>query len=269
MKKKIGIVFGGGGSRCFAHLGVVQELQNRGIPIDYILGCSTGSLMAALVANNVPIDRIKEEFYRPVTQWKWYIPNGFFTFSQRVIRDLLGTLLPVQRIERSLTPVGFVATSIRTGETRVFDRGDIVQAVCASSAHPAVHKPICVRKDLFTDGGLVDNVPADLCRAKMGKSNIVISSSLEGPLDTELNHVNHLNCLFRSIFIPLLQSRSRIMHAYSDVIIEPLKDVRFNFTNWNKIMHFDSVPLMEHFFELGRAAARRALPSIEKRLRSR
>ena len=64
-------------------------------------------------------------------------------------------------------------------------------------------------------------------------------------------------------YIPLLQSRSKVLHAHSDVVIEPLKNVLFNFTNWRHILNFDSIPLMEHFCELGREAVRQQLPLID------
>ena len=62
--KKLGVTLGGGGSRCFAHLGMFEELIKNNITVDYIAASSTGSIIAALVANNVEIGTIKKEFYK-------------------------------------------------------------------------------------------------------------------------------------------------------------------------------------------------------------
>ena len=79
--KKISVALGGGGSKCFAHLGILAELEREHIAIDSIAGTSMGAFIAALYCNNVDIDAIRREFLRFSNIIKWYLPNGFFTFS--------------------------------------------------------------------------------------------------------------------------------------------------------------------------------------------
>ena len=264
--KKVGLVFGGGGARCFAHLGILQVLQEEGIPIDYILGCSMGSLIGALAANGVPIDTIKREFYRLPTRLKWFIPSGFSTLSQKAVRDILRSLLTVADVEALPIRSAFLATNLTTGERLIIDAGNIVDAVCASCAHPVINKPL-KRGDVYlSDGGILDCVPADVCREVMGTDNLVVTCSLETTLNQDFQHVNKINSLFRSIYIPMLQARQSIIHEHSDVIFEPMKDIPFDFSHWRHILNFDSIDLLEDAFERGRSEARAKLPELQAML---
>lgn len=265
-QKKLGMALGGGGSRCFAHLGVLQELRDAGIEPQLLVASSTGAMMASLVANGVSIDAIKQECYRMGTRLKWFIPNGLLTFSQRAVRDILSALLPQRHLERSRTPLVLMGTDVRTGDELLLERGDIIEAVCASCSHPAVHRPVRVGRRLVFDGGILDNSPADICRQRVGADNIVVTCSLDGPMDHDIHGITKFGLLLRSVYIPALRLRQDIIHQYSDLLFEPLKSIKFNFHHWRQILNFHDVPLMEHWFDLGRREARRRLPALQSLL---
>ncbi|MBI5155927.1 patatin-like phospholipase family protein [Candidatus Peregrinibacteria bacterium] len=252
-RKPLGIVLGGGGARCFTHVGILEELTRSGIRPARIVGSSTGSIIAALAGFGVPTNDILREFLSPLTRAKWYMPNGFFTFSQQVVRDILARLIgPAARIEHAQIPLMIVATDIRSGNMVVLERGNLADAVCASSCHPAIHKPVRMQGREFADGGILDNVPADICRTAMGKRGIVFTSSLDSSMRSQGQCTGHFPFLFRSIYLPLLHARFETAHTYSDLVSQPFRRQLFCFHNWSNIMSFGSSRGLRHFYECGR-----------------
>ena len=265
--KKLGIALGGGGSRCFAHLGMLEELQRNKIKIDYIVASSTGSLIAALVSNEVPIEKIKEEFYKTTTRFKWTVPNGATTLSQMAVKSILKNLLENRLIEKSAIPVTFTGTNMNNGNEVLLESGDIIKAVCASCAHPLVNRPIRYGRQFIADGGILDNIPSYICRQKVGKNVIVLTSSLGGTLDPEIGRLSKINIMFRAFYIPLIHFRKIMVNQYSDIIIEPLSDIKFNIKDWRKIMNFRDLDAMEDCYKRGLEETRRKIPVIKKMLR--
>ncbi len=130
-----------------------------------------------------------------------------------------------------------------------------------------MHKPIRYGDSLLADGGILDSVPADICRSAMGKDNLVLTCSLETPLGCHYDHVNKWNTLFRSIYIPLLQSRQDVIEEFSDVVFQPMQDIPFSFSHWKQILNFNSVASLEQSFVRGREEALRKMPLIRRILK--
>jgi NTE family protein len=184
---KIGLALGGGAARGFAHVGVIQVLEEAGIRPDFVAGTSAGSLVAAIYAsgkNGAQLQRVAETM-EEATIADWTLP----LFSRGVLRgDALARYVNTQvagrLIEDMPIPLGIVATDLNTGGDVVFQRGDTGTAVRASSAVPAVFQPVKISGHEYVDGGLVSPVPVRAAR-KMGAELIIavdISSAPEGNL---------------------------------------------------------------------------------------
>ena len=270
--KKVGLTLGGGGARCFAHLGVIEVLQKNNIPINCLVGSSMGSIISALIANGVLIEDIKKEFFKRIRRLNWLKPkfskNGFI--SQANIKKILECLLPQQNIEDTKIPLYIVATELKTAKLHIFEEGNIIDAVCASSAFPGIYPPVTIGDNIFVDGGVLNNVPADICRKKIGKNNIVISCALEGSFyDPSLSNYtsNSFSVVWRSIYIPLIKTREKITKENSDIILRPLKDIKFNFHSWKDILKFYNVKLMNYYYEKGKKEMKRKMPLLKKLLK--
>jgi NTE family protein len=184
---KIGLALGGGAARGFAHVGVIQVLEEAGIRPDFVAGTSAGSLVAAIYAsgkNGAQLQRVAETM-EEATIADWTLP----LFSRGVLRgDALARYVNTQvsgrLIEDMPLSLGIVATDLNTGGDVVFQRGDTGTAVRASSAVPAVFQPVKISGHEYVDGGLVSPVPVRAAR-KMGAELIIavdISSPPEGNL---------------------------------------------------------------------------------------
>ncbi|MDE2296582.1 MAG: patatin-like phospholipase family protein, partial [Burkholderiales bacterium] len=162
---RIGLALGGGAARGFAHIGVIQVLEESGIKPDLVVGTSAGSLVAALFASGksgaelAALARSMDE----TTFTDWAFPGRGLIRGEaleRYVREHTGGL----RIEQMRIPLGIVATDLDSGEPILFQRGDPGVAVRASSAVPAVFQPVKIGTREYVDGGLVSPVPVSFAR---------------------------------------------------------------------------------------------------------
>ncbi|MEJ5991851.1 patatin-like phospholipase family protein [Ramlibacter sp. PS3R-8] len=182
---RVGLALGGGAARGFAHVGVIQVLEEAGIKPALVVGTSAGSLVAALYASgrngiqlqSVAIDMDEAGFA------DWTLP----IFNRGVLRGealarYVNTQVGNRLIENMAVPLGIVATDLQSGQGVLFRRGDTGTAVRASSAVPAVFLPVRIAGHEYVDGGLVSPVPVRYAR-EMGAELIVavdISTAPEG-----------------------------------------------------------------------------------------
>lgn len=267
-RKKIGLVFGGGGAKSFAHLGVAKVLKENDIPIDFLVTSSAGSLIGALIANEIPIEEIKNEFYQMLRRIIWFRPtlSKKAIMSQRNFKNIITNLCGDINIEESKIPIKIIATNLNTGKLKIFDKGNLKDAVCASSAFPSIYKPVKIGEYYYVDGGILDSIPADVCREELGDDGIVISLSLDGYLSKNIERINIFSIMYRTIYIPLINNREKTINENSDVIIKIFKDHEFNFKNWREIFRFYSPAKMEMFIKMGEKEAIQHVDEIKKLL---
>lgn len=184
-KPKLGLALGGGAARGFAHVGVIQVLEEAGIKPDLVVGTSAGSLVAALYASGkTPAELMQvSQTMEEATFADWQLPGlSRGMIKGEALARYVNTQVRQLPIERMPIPLGIVATDLRNGEPILFRRGDTGMGVRASSAVPAVFQPVSIAGHEYVDGGLVSPVPVRFAR-EMGAELIVavdISSPPEG-----------------------------------------------------------------------------------------
>jgi NTE family protein len=180
---RIGLALGGGAARGFAHIGVIQALEEAGIRPDLVVGTSAGSLVAALYASGksgaelAAVAQTLDE--SALTDWS-FPGRGLIRGEAlaRYVREQTGG----RAIEQMKLPLGIVACDLDTGLPILFQRGDTGAAVRASSAVPAVFQPVKIGNREYVDGGLVSPVPVRFAR-QMGAELVIavdISSAPDG-----------------------------------------------------------------------------------------
>ncbi len=184
---RLGLALGGGAARGFAHVGVIQVLEEAGIRPDLVAGTSAGSLVAAIYASGKPGSQLQRvaETMEEATIADWTVP----LFNRGVLRgDALARYVNAQvgsrLIEDMHLPLGIVATDLNSGRDVLFQRGDTGTAVRASSAVPGVFQPVKISGRDYVDGGLVSPVPVRAAR-KMG-AELVIAVDISSPPDGNL-----------------------------------------------------------------------------------
>jgi NTE family protein len=180
---RIGLALGGGAARGFAHIGVIQVLEENGIKPDLVVGTSAGSLVAALYASGKSGAALAQlaDGMDESTITDWAFPGRGLIRGEalaKFVRDNTGG----KPIERLPLPLGIVATDLDSGQAILFQVGDVGTAVRASSAVPAVFQPVKIGSREYVDGGLVSPVPVRFAR-QMGAELIIavdISQAPEG-----------------------------------------------------------------------------------------
>lgn len=184
---RIGLALGGGAARGFAHVGVIQILEEAGIRPTLVTGTSAGSLVAAIYAsgkNGKQLQHVAETM-EEVTIADWTLPlfnSGMFRGD--ALAKYVNGQVSARLIQDMPLPLGIVATDLNSGQSMLFQRGDTGTAVRASSAVPAVFQPVKISGRDYVDGGLVSPVPVRAAR-KMG-AELVIAVDISSPPDSNL-----------------------------------------------------------------------------------
>ena len=216
-RPKVALVFSGGGSRGITAIGVLKTFEQAGIPIDYIVGTSMGSIIGGLYAAGYTTTQLQR--MADTTQWDallsfsdearrrdlFYdqklaedrsilvvrfeglepiIPSAYSTgqtfLNYLNILTLQGIYRPGPSFDNLRIPFRAVATDLISGERVVIDRGDLSIAMKASMTVPLLFSPVVQDTMLLVDGGLVSNIPADVARG-LG-ADIVIAVDATSPL---------------------------------------------------------------------------------------
>jgi NTE family protein len=255
---RLGLALGGGAARGFAHVGVIQVLEQNGIRPDLVVGTSAGSMVAAMYASGKTAAELEAAALsmEEATLTDWSLPilgRGMLRGEAltRYVRQAVGGKL----LENMSIPLGVLATDLATGQGVLFRRGDAAQAVRASSAVPGVFAPVNISGRDYVDGGLVAPVPVRYAR-DMGAEVVLavdISSAPEGN-----SAVGSVQVLLQTFAI-MGQSINRHELAGADVVLRPA------------LVGVGSADFTARLraIEAGRAAMQAALPQLRTQLARR
>ncbi|MEP4889778.1 MAG: patatin-like phospholipase family protein [Aliiglaciecola sp.] len=164
---KIGLALGSGAARGWAHIGIIQALEELGIEVDVVAGCSIGAYVGAAYASNK---------LEPLAQWasslsEWQVlglmgvgfRKGGLASGIKVFKALEENFCE-REFEQLSKPLGVVATDLYSGKEVSFTQGPLAEAVRASCAIPALFPPIAFKGRWLVDGAVVNPVPVNLCR---------------------------------------------------------------------------------------------------------
>ncbi|MBT9506397.1 patatin-like phospholipase family protein [Rhodoferax sp.] len=164
----VGVVLGGGGARGFAHLGVLRALEESGIPVDLVGGNSMGALIGAQYVCGVPLDEIRTRTQKFAAGGERpTLPVISLVSGRRVERDLK-RMFGDTTIDDLWRPFFAAACNLSKGVTTVRDSGPLWQAVLASNSPAGLFPPVLDRGDLLVDGAILENVPVDAMRMRLG-----------------------------------------------------------------------------------------------------
>jgi NTE family protein len=215
---RIGLALGGGAARGFAHIGVIQVLEENGIKPDLVVGTSAGSLVAALYASGKSGQEMTSMAQTmdegAITDWA-FPTRGLIRGEAlaRYVREQTGN----KPIEAMKLPLGIVATDLDNGTAILFQRGDTGVAVRASSSVPAVFQPVRIGAREYVDGGLVSPVPVRFAR-QMG-AEMVIAVDISSPPDG--NATGDVMKMLLQTFAIMGKSINQFELRDADVVLRP------------------------------------------------
>lgn len=273
-KKRITLVIGSGGIKCVAAAGLWRVLQEEGITIDSVVGCSGGSMYGALIANHVD-EKIMSEWSR--TLWTSDIMSGYteslkaskdgsLRFNERsglvddsVMNSKLREVYADLKFSDLKMPFKVVATDLLSGDKAILSEGSVFDAIRASLAIPIIFPPWEVDGRLLIDGAASDPLPIDV--AIQDGADIIIAMGF--PLD------------YRSRF----RSMTAVQEQLNSIYINNILTSTYAF--YNLAHHAEIFPVIPEFdspvsmfdvdkipdvIERGEQAARKQMPHIKRLL---
>jgi len=202
----IGVALGGGAAFGLAHIGVLQVLEDAGIAVDLVAGCSQGSIIAVGYASGLAVSEMADiarelgvrRNFLSASDPTFFSKPGLFS-SNRMAAIMRPFLKGKETFEHLVLPCRTVATDIETGERVSIGTGRLETAYRASSAVPMVMAPIRVGERVLVDGGVSDPVPAEVA-VEMGADitvaiNVVprLKRGVETTISTFFRRVNTFN----------------------------------------------------------------------------
>lgn len=219
-RPRIGLVLSGGGARGIAHIGVIKVLEEMQVPVDFITGTSMGAIVGGLYASGLSPDDLEKlvtsmdwdnaftdrpavdelAFRRKEDSQSYKINvdlgyrDGKFSLPKGVIqgqnlniqlKKLLLHTADIQNFDNLRIPFRALAADIETGEQVILQSGDLAQAMRASMSIPGVFAPVEIDNHLLVDGGIANNLPADIAR-QMG-ADIIIAVDIGTSLRSRKN----------------------------------------------------------------------------------
>lgn len=207
--KRLGLALGGGGVRGFAHICVLELLDELGLQPSIIAGTSMGAVIGALYASGMSGkdigelareysiqdgDTLRDVMKKRSSLAKWlkaFVPERRRGGLMSIDRFLVSALEPIMHItfEKLKVPLVVVATDFWTAEEVVMESGDLATAVRASMAIPGAFTPVSKDGRVLVDGGLVNRVPYDHLK---GRCDVTVAVDVIGERRTHLGHVPHV-----------------------------------------------------------------------------
>lgn len=218
MRPKIGVVLGSGGLRGLAHVGVLKILERENIPIDYIAGCSIGSLIGALYCSgHTPETILQLAKHLKPRHWMDFMISKMGIVSGEKVLEIIHLLTKGKSFSELNIPLAIVATDIRQGKEVVFTEGNVATAVRASISVPGIFVPFCLEDMLLVDGAVLNPTPIDVVR-NMG-ADIVIAVDL-AHAEMVCNITNIFDVIIQSIDIMERELFKYRQHNW-DILIRP------------------------------------------------
>ncbi|RZJ13486.1 MAG: cyclic nucleotide-binding domain-containing protein [Acidovorax sp.] len=215
----VGLVLAGGGARGFAHLGVYRALREEGVEIDCVGGTSIGSVMAAYVASDQPLDAVmanaRQAFRTNPTGDFNLLPLMSLIKGRRlrhILHEAVGQLVgfPAQ-VEDLWKNYYCVATNYSKASEHVVRRGSLAKSLLASISIPGALPPVVHEGDLLCDGGTFNNFPVDVMRGMRGVGTVIgVDLNFRKPRRIELDDVPTSWALLRDKLRPKAQRRYKL-----------------------------------------------------------
>jgi NTE family protein len=255
-KPKVALVLGGGAARGFAHIGVIRALEQEKIPVDMIVGTSVGSLIGAIYASDLNSFDLEWTAFQLEKDdiFDFGVMNavtGMGLAKGDKLEEWVKSHIKPQNIENMKLPFAAVATDLNWGYKVVLDKGSVARALRASAAIPGVFQPVQHQGKFLVDGGVVDNIPISVAKAK--GADIVIAVDISA----NVGNPNITNLVGVTLQATNIMFALNVEHSKkdADILITPagIGDVgMLDFTQKKRCM------------QAGIDAAQKAIPNIRK-----
>lgn len=241
---RVAVVLGGGGALGYAHIGVLQALDEVGIRPTYIAGTSMGALVGVLYAAGYS----GQELMQIVRDYRLTSTTGIINLSHKNtsrglsnfarVRKMLNDKLPSNSFDSLAIPFACTASDVKTGELIVRrEGGQLTDWVLASASIPGIFQPQLISDTYYCDGGLLNNLP--VAAVPDDVADIIIAIDLvpttEPKTETYFSKDYPMVNVYGNF---LLREMSKDGCSKADVVIRPNADTRYGIMDFSQYEHF-------------------------------
>lgn len=255
--KKLALVLGGGAAKGYAHIGVIKVLEKHGLKPDLIVGTSMGALVGAMYACGKSIDHIEKLVAN-------FNSIGNFSLISTIFK---GNVLNINKVKKIFnkefnnilqeeTPIKFicVATDMKTGEPKNFDRGILKDNVMASISIPGIFPSVKIDDNVYCDGGLVNNLAEDVAREIMPDA-IILSVDVIGEYSKQVeklkfktmeNLINAITIMTQNV----VKNKPKIANVRLELSLPQVSIMNFSSDLAKKTIHKGELIAKKHISEI-------------------
>lgn len=266
---KIGLSLAGGGAKGFAHIGTLKVLDSLGVKIDYISGTSMGAIIGGLYASGytgkeiekiiletdfysiLSNEKLREEssFFNkstdkyfldiPIQNHKIIFPPKSYSKGQKnisLLKDLFQGTNDIDNFSKLPIPFLCIGTNLESGKMKIFEKGNLSNAIMASSAYPSLIDPVKIKDSIYIDGAMTVNYPSKQLKEK--GMDIVIGVDLNQGLKKKENLENAISILDQIMSFNI-QKNTKEQYKYTDINIHP------NLESYNALSYDDKKKILE------------------------
>ncbi|KAA0129848.1 patatin [Chryseobacterium sp. SN22] len=248
---RIGLSLAGGGAKGFSHVGVLKVLDSLGVKVDYIAGTSMGAIVGGLYASGYSGKEIEKivmdtDFYSlitdpkakrqettffnksvdkyllsiPLKNGKINLPSSISSGQKNVylLKELFKNVSSIEDFSKLPIPFMCVATNLESGNMQIFEKGDLVQSIMASSAFPSLMDPVKINDSIYIDGAMTVNYPSKPLKDK--GIDIVIGVDLNQDL-SKREDLNSIIAILNQVIDFGIKKDTERQYKYTDINIKP------------------------------------------------
>lgn len=217
MAAKFNLVLSGGGVRGYAHVGAIKALMSLGVEIAAISGASSGALVGAMLCDGytpIEIENILTRETPAMGMSLRRMREGLLSFN--AVEALMRKYLRSATFDELKTPFFVSATNLDTGKQEVFRHGELLPALCASSAIPLLLPPVIIKGVPYADAGMSNNLPVE---PLLGRPGRIIGIHVN-PVQPFRPKAGLIETIDRSMHI-IVGNTTRPAISMCDIFIEP------------------------------------------------
>ena len=214
---KTGLVLSGGGTRGFAHLGLIAALFDKGIQPGVISGTSAGAIVGAFIAGGKSPEQILEIMKRGwfFKYTRLHIPiDGLLKLDG--LKELIQTEIKARNIEDLKIPFYVAVSNLNKGTVEYKNKGSLGDIVLASASIPILFSPVIINGETYVDGGLMDNIPIIPIENQCEK--IIVSNI--SPINPTEKLKNLVQIATRTFYMSVHANLNEVQ-KYATLFIEP------------------------------------------------
>ncbi|MEN6339264.1 MAG: patatin-like phospholipase family protein [Clostridiaceae bacterium] len=255
MTRKIGLALGAGSTKGFAHIGVLQQLEEEGIHVDMVSGSSMGAIIGSIYSVGTDLNMLEKIIttmnIREYMDVSFPLTGGLLKGEK--LQELIRILTHNKTFAQTKIPFCCVAVDAEAGKLDVLDQGMLHEAVRASMSIPAIFEPVRFQGRTYIDGGVLERVPCKCLRDRGADVVIGVDVGYHGDPE-DVSGMNAYQLMNRMISI-MQWEMTKLRREEADLMLVP--EVLFVKGRFQNDQAGDCV-------EEGRRVVREALPRIRE-----